>query len=190
MHQVGHAGATRGGPQSREHLGLGLALRRNTPVGEHGHLYEPEAGRAHVLNQLDRPLLAQLQEARRGVAAEAMREGGDAQGPVAQGGQNRIVRGDRRSDEAHHGSARAEARGGQQQLQALARGRQVVLGHPFGQVNEGRLDERRVVDDLEYVLQLDPRGRLGLAQRHPDGPPLPERHHHADTAGYLGGSRR
>ena len=85
-------------------------------------------------------------------------------------------------DEADDRAARPHSRGRQDGPVALARRREVVLGHPGGEVEERRRDERALVEDLRDLLQRLARDFRRRAGHDPDHPPAAEGNEHAHAA--------
>jgi hypothetical protein len=116
-----------------------------------------------------------------------MREGGDLQRTAPQGRDDGIGRGRSGGNlgvaQPHDRAARPDSRRGQYEAQALARRREIVVGDPGREVEKRRGDERRLVHDLDHVLERDAVDRLRGPGHDSHRAPPSERHDHADAAG-------
>ena len=113
-----------------------------------------EAARLDVVIHDDRPRAAQAGQPGRRVAAQPPRQRRDPQRPRAQRVRHGIALRGRRIDEPRDGPAGPHALGRQHEPVALAGRGQVVVGRPGREVQQRRRDQRRLVHDLEDVLEL------------------------------------
>ncbi len=183
--ELGHAGTPAGGAQPLQDLRLRAAPRLERHLGEDGDPPLAEAGRLDVLLHLHEARAAQARDARLRVPTQPLLEGRQPQRAALQLPQHGILRGlaglDRR-DEADERAAGPHAGGRQDGPVALARRREVVLGHPGGEVEERRRDERALVEHLRDLFQRLARDFRRRAGHDPDHPPAAEGNEHAHAA--------
>ena len=111
-------------------------------------------------------------EPRLRVAAEALLERRQPQRPGLQLREQRVVGVGAGLQQAHHRAARADARGWQHQAVALPRRCEVVIRDPRREVQQRRLRERGLVEDLQHLLRA--RGPSGPRPR-PQTTPITRR---------------
>ena len=171
-HQVGDARAAARGAQPLDDLGLGLAARLGSGSrSSTATRTSRKPGASSACSTATTPSRRSRSEPRLRVAAQPLLERRDPQRPGLQLREQRVV-GAAGLQQAHHGAARAHARGRQDQAVALPRRRQVVVRDPRREVEERRLGERRLVEDLQHVLQL---AALAGPRRAPQTTPITRR---------------
>ena len=180
--EIGHAGAPPGLAQAVDDLLLGPAARFGGDVREHRHPHLAEARGVDVLLHLHEAGLPQPENAGLRVASEPLGERREAQGAGPQLLQNRVlgvVAGLREADDRPAGP---HPRGGQDEAVALARRRQVVLGHPRREVEQRRRDEGALVEHLHDLLERVAPVAVRGSGRDPDHAAPAEGHQHPHAA--------
>ncbi len=180
-HEVRHAQAAARRAQARDDLGLRRAARRGVFLDERRDLELAEAGRVDRLLHRHDSVAPQPRDTRLRVAAEALLERAQAQRAVLQVPQQRVV-GPSRLHEPHDRTAGAHPRGRQHEPVALARRCQVVVGDEACEVEERRRHERRLVEDLQHLLEVQRLRLRRVPADDADHAPAAEGDEHAHAA--------
>ncbi len=173
--EVGHTRAATGGPQPLQDLRLGAAPRRDRRLGQHRDADLAEARSVDRLLDLHEACAAEPENGPLRVPPEPLSERGQAQWAVLQVPEDGVGSTLARLHEAHDRAARPHARGRKDQPVALARRGEVVIGHPGGEVEQRRLDERALVEHLGDLLERSVPGLRPRSDDDPDHPPAAER---------------